>query len=464
MGGRRPDAHGPVDLTRVGWLAALLEAYLEVRDPAESERDATDAMCATDPAGDLAAQAQRIADRRLGGLRSGALPLPEALRARLEHTSTPQDRARAGLLVAAWDVLSAVAVLHRNQSGREERKLELLAIMAMGLEDLKLAQRLHEAQLRQKAAREARVSIEAAAAELERRLHARDRQRDPLNGHPVSVVLAHLEVRALAAIGSLYFERAAIEEDGVSRLHDLSRAQKVSLIQVLTALAWADGRLTPEERRLVEQHVALAGLPATTTRRLLEGLRGPVDEATLELEPLEPTARRFVLEQAILLSLVDEDLDDAEQAFLERVAGRLGATPLELEQVMVEVSAFYEKNREAVRDFGPVSGAFGRLRALVVERAQRAVTKNTRRIVQEIKETGELAKLLGAASVRPLTSEETGKVRAQLLDICKTIPALALFALPGGALLLPVLIKVLPFNLLPTAFADDGPDPRQKAV
>jgi uncharacterized tellurite resistance protein B-like protein len=449
----------------------LLEAFVEVHDPAQSERDATEAMCAKDAPGDRAAQAQRIADKRLGGLRSGALPLPDALRTRIDLAATAQHLARAGLLVAAWDVLSAIAVLHGNQSDREERKLELLAVMAMGLEDLKLAQRLHDAHLRRRqqgAAREARHSIEAPAAELERRLQARDRQREPLAGHPVGLVLSHLEVRALAAIGSLYFERAAIEEDGVGRLHELSRAQKVSLIQVLTAVAWADGRVSPEERRLVEHHVALADLPAKTTKRLLEGIRGvePKVPEALELEPLEPTARRFVLEQGILLSLVDDDLDEAEQALLERVAERLGATPLELEQVMVEVSAFYEKNREAVHDFGPVSGAFGRLRALVVERAHRAVTTNTRRIMQEIKETGELAKLLGAASVRPLTPEEAAKVRAQLLDICKTIPALALFALPGGALLLPVLLKVLPFNLLPTAFADEGggQDPRQKAV
>ena len=35
---------------------------------------------------------------------------------------------------------------------------------------------------------------------------------------------------------------------------------------------------------------------------------------------------------------------------------------------------------------------------------------------------------------------------------------LALFAVPGGSLLLPIMIKVLPFNLLPTAFTteDEG--------
>ena len=58
---------------------------------------------------------------------------------------------------------------------------------------------------------------------------------------------------------------------------------------------------------------------------------------------------------------------------------------------------------------------------------------------------------------RPLSEEERIKVREQLTDIAKSIPALAIFALPGGGILLPILIKVLPFNILPSAFSDDPP-------
>jgi hypothetical protein len=53
-----------------------------------------------------------------------------------------------------------------------------------------------------------------------------------------------------------------------------------------------------------------------------------------------------------------------------------------------------------------------------------------------------------------LDAEEKAKVRAQLMDILKTIPALAIFALPGGGLALPIVIRLLPFNILPSAFDD----------
>ncbi len=91
---------------------------------------------------------------------------------------------------------------------------------------------------------------------------------------------------------------------------------------------------------------------------------------------------------------------------------------------------------------------------------QRVVLKNLDRLILEIRETGELAALLAkAGSGTDLTAEEWRKVREQLLDVVKAIPSLAVFALPGGALLLPILLKVLPFDLRPSSFRDGPPQP-----
>jgi ABC-type proline/glycine betaine transport system permease subunit len=83
------------------------------------------------------------------------------------------------------------------------------------------------------------------------------------------------------------------------------------------------------------------------------------------------------------------------------------------------------------------------------------IRKNLHRIVQEIRETQELYNLLMKSSHTALSAEEKAKVRQQLLDILKTIPTLAIFALPGGGLILPVLIRLLPFNLLPSSFEEE---------
>jgi hypothetical protein len=80
--------------------------------------------------------------------------------------------------------------------------------------------------------------------------------------------------------------------------------------------------------------------------------------------------------------------------------------------------------------------------------------KNKLRLYQELSESKEALFLLRKSTHAPLNEEEKLKVRAQLLDICKAIPSLAVFMLPGGALLLPLLIKLLP-DILPSAFRDD---------
>ena len=79
--------------------------------------------------------------------------------------------------------------------------------------------------------------------------------------------------------------------------------------------------------------------------------------------------------------------------------------------------------------------------------------KNKKRLLQELQESKELVLLLKASTTRKLNEEEKIKVKEQLLDICKSIPAFAIFMLPGGALLLPLLIKLIP-NLLPSAFRE----------
>jgi len=40
------------------------------------------------------------------------------------------------------------------------------------------------------------------------------------------------------------------------------------------------------------------------------------------------------------------------------------------------------------------------------------------------------------------------------MDLVKSMPALAIFLLPGGALLLPLVLKIIP-DLIPSAFRDN---------
>ena len=59
-----------------------------------------------------------------------------------------------------------------------------------------------------------------------------------------------------------------------------------------------------------------------------------------------------------------------------------------------------------------------------------------------------------------LSKEEKEIVKTQFKDLAKSVPSLAIFMLPGGALLLPLILKIIP-DLIPSAFKDnklDGQD------
>ncbi|APZ47604.1 hypothetical protein BW723_15495 [Polaribacter reichenbachii] len=87
--------------------------------------------------------------------------------------------------------------------------------------------------------------------------------------------------------------------------------------------------------------------------------------------------------------------------------------------------------------------------------------RNKLRLHRELLQSKEAMQLIRKSTHSNLTEEEKEKIKIQLLDICKAIPALAVFLLPGGALLLPLLIKLIP-DILPSAFQDDLPGDKNK--
>ncbi len=88
-----------------------------------------------------------------------------------------------------------------------------------------------------------------------------------------------------------------------------------------------------------------------------------------------------------------------------------------------------------------------------IKQLTKLLESNKLSLLKEIKETKALKNLLVKGLRQPLTDEERRKIRSQLLDVCRTIPALSLaLAAPGGAVLLVLLYRFLPNYLVPTAF------------
>ena len=88
------------------------------------------------------------------------------------------------------------------------------------------------------------------------------------------------------------------------------------------------------------------------------------------------------------------------------------------------------------------------------EEIKELLLRNKKRLHNELKQSKEAVFLIKKSMHTSLNEEEREKIKIQLLDICKAIPAFAIFMLPGGALLLPLLVKLIP-DILPSAFQDE---------
>ena len=83
--------------------------------------------------------------------------------------------------------------------------------------------------------------------------------------------------------------------------------------------------------------------------------------------------------------------------------------------------------------------------------------RNKDRLGTEIRQSKDLVYLVKKSATEDLTKEEKELVKTQFKDIVKSVPALAIFMLPGGALLLPLILKVIP-DLVPSAFKENEID------
>lgn len=98
----------------------------------------------------------------------------------------------------------------------------------------------------------------------------------------------------------------------------------------------------------------------------------------------------------------------------------------------------------------------------VPERVRREITRavagNWPKILEQLRDSREASAICVrlAAGRRP-SAAEMKILKRQLTDIAKGIPALAIFMMPFGIVVLAVLIKGLKVNLLPSAFAPDAP-------
>jgi len=432
-----------------GWLHALVGAELDRHDPrAALARLPPDVRGAGASRSDLAPAARLLVARSLRLRRLEPEPS--------EATEVFLDEIRLHLaLLLDLDALSG------GTSDRRGRLAEIVSFLAAALADSGAA--LAEIPVVPAAAsgRDVEQALRAVEGALAARFHP---PGDPLLGLPLHPGAVAVLRRRLARVATGFHRDGRLASEALVRHARYAVSESALLAEAIAGLLAAAEPPDARAREVRHRQIARLGLSraaARAARAALAAPRAPADLAAAAPEGVRP----FLVEQLFLALLRAKLGGDGATGFVEAFveASRLDAETVAAARV--EAAAQHGDHQvwfEAFDDgAGPIdwqalAGEWEAATDAVVERVSTAVTDNLGAMVTEIRQTGELGQLLArAAAGTTLTPEERRKVRSQLIDLAKAIPALAIFAAPGGMLLLPLLAKLLPFNLLPSAWNHD---------
>ncbi len=163
--------------------------------------------------------------------------------------------------------------------------------------------------------------------------------------------------------------------------------------------------------------------------------------------------KKYLIDLMCLSIWDDEILEKSEYQFLKQLSKALDIDISEVHDSILDVSNFHSKHKKTVMLFlqtNPIHNFYENSSQLV----NKLIRRNSKRLVKELRQSKDLMILISKSTHTDLSKEEQKLMQSQLLDILKSIPSLAIFMLPGGAILLPLFAKLIP-NLLPSSFDDN---------
>lgn len=237
-----------------------------------------------------------------------------------------------------------------------------------------------------------------------------------------------------------------------------------TVMRLIVAASQSDGTIEPTEKTLFDVFLASSNLNTKEKQYYTDLLRNNSERINvadiIKVREAEPLFHRFLLDVALLLVYSDLHAMEDEVSFLNELCKYLNLSPAHLRQSMVLVESFVLQNNHKI-SFLRESTSYDRLYESFAKKWVKILGRNRKKLAQELSQNKELILLVNKSLTEELTNEEKDKVKNQFKDVIRTMPALAIFMLPGGALLLPIILKIIP-DLVPTAFRSNELRQRKK--
>jgi len=225
-----------------------------------------------------------------------------------------------------------------------------------------------------------------------------------------------------------------------------------TVIQTLILATFSDGIFAPQEKTLVDVFIASCDLPSDTTKAIVEEAKaGKLSLSALVLpDKTDELFNYYLIDLAVLVIYTDLKAEEKELAFLYQLCALLKIEPDYLKQSLMLIEMFVLENNHKVL-FLQENSSYDRLYRSFSRRWIKILGRNKVKLINEIKQNQELLALVNKSFAHELTPEEKEKVKYQFREVAKSMPAVAIFMLPGGAILLPIIMRIIP-DLVPSAF------------
>lgn len=225
-----------------------------------------------------------------------------------------------------------------------------------------------------------------------------------------------------------------------------------NIIHLLAVIAGLEGDSNKQNNNFLNFFIESTILSKQDKDKARNIINNPKIDKVIELiDNSEWIIKKYFLELAILSIWADNHVKLAEKNFIEELSHKLGLTYADIEKSTFAVESFVMLHWQQVHYLQSKQN-YLILSQRITQRMIAISKKYGSQIKKEIEENKELVELLKISQKRPLSIGEKEKVRAQLIDILKTIPAFVILTLPMSFLTVPILMKILPKNLFPSSF------------
>jgi hypothetical protein len=228
-------------------------------------------------------------------------------------------------------------------------------------------------------------------------------------------------------------------------------------MNTLTAISLAcmsDGVIDSNEKNLFSVFLASANL-SDLQRDIAEARFQKGADFTDFTEQVKSNEllKLFLVDLASFVIFSNYDQTKGEISFLQILSEHIGVSDNQLNVGLTLTEQFLLNNQKDI-PFLKSSSSVEKVYSSLSKRWIRILGRNKDKLATEIKQSKELVFLIRKSTITELTKEEKEAVKLQFMDIVKSMPSLAIFLLPGGAFLLPLVLKVIP-DLIPSAFRDN---------